>query len=99
MKYVTTREAALACIADMVKAGHYDEGKTLAEQFLIAERVITKMLHDIQKSENDHLRFHGCPSCGREQDHVGGTQETPFCPDAFHVFGMREGGCQCGKPH
>lgn len=31
-----------------------------------------------------------CPSCGREQDHVGGTQETPFCPDAFHVFGLRK---------
>ncbi len=31
-----------------------------------------------------------CSSCGREQDHVGGTQETPFCPDAFHVF--REAG-------
>jgi hypothetical protein len=28
-----------------------------------------------------------CPTCSREQDHVGGTPETPFCPDAFHVFG------------
>jgi len=46
---------AKACVVQLLEAGHYDEGKALAEQFVIAELIIAKTIADLE-AERDEAR-------------------------------------------